>query len=94
MEVTALKTLKPKNKDAENKAICKALINAKKPLTRRQINHATGYEIGNLCRALYNLVNKTKVLKISHYANCATTNKIVMHFYFNDTLKLGGGANE
>ncbi len=93
MIATALKSLKTQIKDAENKAVCKALINAKKPLTRRQINHATGYEIGNLCRALHNLVYKTKVLKISHYAICATTNKTVQHFYFNDTIKLGGGVN-
>ncbi|OAQ42109.1 hypothetical protein A5893_03060 [Pedobacter psychrophilus] len=75
-------------KGSENKAVYKALLISKKPLTRRQFNELSGLEIGNLCRCLHDLVYKSKTLQIAKYAPCGTTGKTVQHFYFSDSLKL------
>jgi hypothetical protein len=81
------------NKDTENKAIFKALLKSKQPQTRRQISEDTGIEIGNLCRCLFNLVYKSKALKIASINPCKTTGISVYHYYFNDNLKLKKGSS-
>ncbi len=77
-------------KDTENPSILKAILSAKQPLSRRQISEATGREQPPLCRALFNLVNKRKLLTVAFKKPCITTGKRVYHYYFADKVK--GGA--
>ncbi len=76
------------SKDTEFRLIFKALHQFKQPMSRRQLSMATGLEIANLCRALFNLQNKRRVLKIAQVKPCSTTGKRVYHYYFAD--KVGG----
>lgn len=76
------------HKYTEYRLIFKALYEFKQPMSRRQLSIATGLEIANLCRALFNLQNKKRLLKIAQVKPCATTGKRVYHYYFAD--KKGG----
>lgn len=75
------------NEDKENLLIFKALHKYKQPLTRRFLSEVTGLEIATLCRALYNLTYKSKLLKVAKIARCPQTGKQVYHYYF---VKTGG----
>jgi hypothetical protein len=55
------------NKPSEDRLISDCLILVQ-PCTRRRLSELTGLEIPTLCRALFNLVNKTEQVKITHYA--------------------------
>lgn len=70
------------NEDKENRLIFKALNQYKQPLTRRKLSEVTGLEIATLCRALYNLTYKSKVLKIAQIKPCPKTKKQVFHYNF------------
>jgi hypothetical protein len=76
------------SKDKENQLIFKALHQYKQPLTRRKLSEVTGLEIATLCRALYNLTYKSKSLRVAKIARCATTGKLVFHYYY--FVKTGG----
>lgn len=78
------------NKVSENRLIYRSLREAKQPLTRRQLSERTGLEIATLCRALWNLIEYPRTIKVTHYAPCKKTGRNVMHFYFN---KKRGGSN-
>ena len=77
------------NEDKENRRIFKALIKYYQPLTRRFLSEVTGLELPSLCRALYNLTYKRKLLKIAEIKPCPITGRKVYHYYFDDTLKVG-----
>lgn len=79
------------NKDNENRLIYQALRKVKQPLTRRELSMRTGLEIATLCRALWNLIHRSRTLKVSHYAPCKYTRRRVMYFDFRDDKK---GSNE
>lgn len=70
------------NEDKENRLIFKALLKYKRPLTRRFISECTNLEIATLCRALFNLVHKRRLLKVALMAKCPKTGKRVYHYYF------------
>ncbi|MEJ5994966.1 hypothetical protein WG904_11110 [Pedobacter sp. Du54] len=75
------------NKDTENRAIFKALIQEERPLSRRELSDITGFEIATLCRALFNLTNVGSTLKITSIKPCNTTGRMVYHYYFNVSPK-------
>ncbi len=84
------------NKDTENKQIVKTLLAEKQPLSRRRFNELTGLELPTLCRALFNLVHKTKVLEVAKIMRCPTTKKRVYHYYFKSVQRpdlFNGGQN-
>jgi uncharacterized protein YukJ len=70
------------NEDTEKRLIFKVLHKYKQPLTRRFLSEVTGLEIATLCRALYNLTNKYKLLKVAKIKPCPKTRKWVYHYYF------------
>lgn len=72
------------SKDTEYRTIIKTLLVEKQPLTRRRISEITKLELPTLCRALYNLTYKLKLLKIASIKPCITTGKLVYHYYFID----------
>lgn len=67
-------------REKETAVIHKALLTANQPLTRRQLSYRTKLEIATLCRALFNLVHKSKTVNIAKYDYCETTGRKVMHF--------------
>jgi hypothetical protein len=78
-------------KDNE-KIIKQALFEAKKPLTRRQINQITGIEIGTLCLPLLRMVEAGK-LYIAHKRACPITGNSCYH-YALQSWKGGSDGND
>jgi len=73
--------------DKENRKIFKALLKYKRPLTRRFLSEVLLIEISVLCRLLWNLQHKRKLITVSKIARCPKTGKLVFHYYF---VKTGG----
>ena len=73
-----------RHKETENKLILQALHQKKQPLTRRKLSELTGLELPTLCRALYDLTHKAKVLYVAAIRPCPITNKWVFHYYFKN----------
>lgn len=80
------------HKDTETRIIITTLIAEKQPLTRRRISELTGLELPTLCRSLFNLTNKIKILHVAAIKPCVITGKCVYHYYFLDSI--GGLENE
>ncbi len=96
MKARPLKKSLNANKDTENKQIIKTLLSEKQPLSRRRFNELTGLELPTLCRALFNLVHKSKVLEVAQIRPCPTTKKRVYHYYFKSVQSpdlFNGGQN-
>jgi hypothetical protein len=78
-----------RHEDKEKQLIFKALYEFKQPLTRRKLSEITFLELPTLCRSLYNLVHKRKLLTVAKIAPCAKTGKRVYHYYFALNSKEG-----
>ena len=86
MKTPSLKSLTA-NEDKENRLIFKTFLTYKKPLTRRFLSENTGLELPSLCRALFNLTNKKRLLKVAKIKPCPKTGKSVIHYFFDDFIK-------
>ena len=79
------KSSNTRSEDKENRLIFKALHKYKQPLTRRFLSEITTLEISVLCRALWDLQHKRKLITVSKIARCPKTGKLVFHYYFAKT---------
>ena len=73
-----------RDEDTENKIIIETLLAENEPLTRRRISEITGLELPTLCRALFNLTNRSRVLTVAQIKPCSVTKRHVYHYYFNE----------
>lgn len=56
------------------------MVSKNKPLTRRELAKMALIEMGAACRTIYNLLNKNKLIEISHTDKCKTTGKTVNYY--------------
>jgi predicted transcriptional regulator len=82
MTAPNLNSLTSHSKDKEDRLIIKALLKYKRPLSRRFLSEVLLIEISVLCRLLWNLQHKRKLITVSKIARCPKTGKRVYHYWF------------
>lgn len=82
----------PAGQRDNEKTIQQALFEAKRPLTRRQINEITAIEIGTLCLPLLRMVQAGK-LYIAYKRPCLITGNSCYH-YALQSWKGGSDGND
>jgi DNA-binding transcriptional regulator YhcF (GntR family) len=53
------------------------MVSKNTPLTRRELAKMAYIEMGAACRTIYNLLNKAKLIEISHAGKCKITQRTV-----------------